>query len=116
MRFLIPLVPCLLVACGGSYPAPNERMATSTAGVRAAEELNADKSPQAALHLKLAREQLDQAKQLMAGGDNKRADMVLLRADSDAELAVALAREDLTKADAVKARDEVKALKTKAAP
>jgi hypothetical protein len=91
-------------------------MATSAAGVRAAEELNADKTPQAALHLKLAKEQIDQAKQRMTDGDNERAEFLLLRADSDAELAVALAREDSTKAEAVKARNEVKALKEKAAP
>ena len=116
MKCLMVLLPCTLLACGASYPAPHERMATSASGVRAAEEVNADKNPQAALHLKLAKEQIDQAKQLMTDGDNKRAEFVLLRADSDAELAVALAREDATKAEAAKAQEEVRAMKAKAAP
>jgi hypothetical protein len=91
-------------------------MANSAASVRAAEEVDAEKTPQAALHLKLAKEEIDQAKALMADGNNKRAEFVLFRADADAELAVALARETTTKADATKARAEVTALKGKVAP
>ncbi len=102
-------------ACGGSYPAPTEKMANTTAAVRAAEEVGGNKEPQAALHLKLAEEQLEQAKKLMAEEDNKRADYILMRADADAELAVALAREASAKAEAQKARDDLAALKKEAA-
>ena len=103
----------LMAGCA-SYPAPTERMATSTAAVRGAQESGASSNPQAALHLKLAQEQLEQAKQLMADGDNKRAEFVLLRADADAELAVALAREASARQQAEQAREEVKQLKSKA--
>lgn len=101
-------------ACGGSFPAPTERMANTTAAVRAAEEVGGNKEPQAALHLKLAEEQLEQAKKLMADEDNKRAEYVLMRADADAELALALSREASTKAEAQKARDELANLKKEA--
>ena len=96
-----------LTACG-SYPAPTEKMSASQSSVRAAQEVNAASNPQAALHLKLATEQVDQAKQLMADGDNKRAEYVLLRAEADAELAVALAREASMRGEAQKAQDEVR--------
>ncbi len=96
-----------LTACG-SYPAPTEHMVTSQSSVRAAQEVNAGQNPQAALHLKLAQEQVDQAKQLMADGENKRAEYVLLRAEADAELAVALARESSMRAEAAKAQDDVR--------
>ncbi len=102
----------VLVGCGGSYPAPTERTATTTAAVRAATEVGGEKEPQAALHLKLAQEQLEQAKKLMADGENKRAEYVLMRADSDAELAVALARQDTAKKQAKVAQEEVRTLKS----
>jgi hypothetical protein len=100
----------LLTGCG-SYPAPTEHVVTSQASVRAAQEVGAQNNPQAALHLKLAQEQVTQAQQLMQDGENKRAEFVLLRAESDAELAVALARESSARAQAQQALDELRALK-----
>ena len=102
---------CLLCAGCASYPAPTERMTTSQSAVRAAQEVGAQNNPQAALHLKLAQEQVEQARALMNDGENKRAEFVLLRAESDAELAVALARESSARADAQKALDDLKQLK-----
>jgi hypothetical protein len=43
--------------------------------------------------VKLADEEIAQAKKLVESGDNRRADFVLKRARADAELALALARE-----------------------
>jgi hypothetical protein len=99
-----------LAGCA-SYPAPTDKLANTTASVRAAEEVGATKSPQAALHLKLAQEQLDQAKALIKDGDNRRAEFVLMRADADASLAAALARETSMRAEAEKAKEDVRALK-----
>jgi len=101
----------LWIAGCGSYPAPVEKQANTAAAVRAAQEVGAQSNPQAALHLKLAQEQLDQAKQLIADGDTKRAEFVLLRADSDAELAVALAREASARAEAQTVQEQLRALK-----
>ena len=53
-----------------------------------------------------------QAQQLMQDGENKRAEYVLLRAEADAELAVALARQASARAQAQEALDELKALKS----
>ncbi len=106
---LAALAPCG-IGCA-SYPAPTEKMANTTAATRSAEELGANKNPQAELHLRLAQEALTRAKQLIEDGENKRAESVLLRAQADAELAVMLAREAATRAEAEKAQEGLKALK-----
>jgi hypothetical protein len=94
----------LTAACGSSYPQPTERLASSEAAVRSARELGAENDPQAALHVKLADEQIATAKNLMADKENRRADLVLQRASSDAELAVMLTREKQAKAEASSAQ------------
>lgn len=111
---LILVGTCLVpfaVACGSSLPPPTDRLASAEAAARSAKELGADNNPKAQLELKLATEQIDQAKKLMADGDNKRADLVLQRANADAELAVMLAKEANAKAEAEKAQENVKNIK-----
>ena len=82
----LPLLGC------AHHPAPANQIATSTAAVRGAQEVGAGDVPEAALHLKLAEEQIAEAKRLMSDGENERAEGRALRADQDAELAVLLAR------------------------
>lgn len=101
-----------LVGCGSSMPPPSDKLATAEAASRSARELGADKEPKAALHLKLAQEQIDQAKKLMADGDNRRADLVLQRASSDAELSVMLAKENNASGEAQKAKEKVNQMKS----
>jgi hypothetical protein len=83
----------MALACG-SAPQPTERLATAQAAVRAAKEVGAKEVPQAQLHTQLAEEQVTQAQKMIEDGDNERAEIVLRRATADAELAVALAREN----------------------
>ncbi|MEO8875034.1 MAG: DUF4398 domain-containing protein [Polyangiaceae bacterium] len=115
-RFQFSLASLALLAvgagCGASYPPPTARMADSVSAVRAAQEVGGQNEPQAALHLKLAQEQIDQAKQLVTDGDNKRADFVLMRADADAELAVSLARQATARQQAKVAQDDLAKLKS----
>ena len=88
----------VLVAAGcASHPAPADQVASSLAAVRGAEEAGARDVPEAALHVKLAEEQIEQAKKLMENDDNQRAEDLALRAYQDAELALALARENQAK-------------------
>jgi len=112
MRAWYFVVVPMLVACGSSMPPPADRLASAEAAARSARELGADREPKAQLHLRLASEQIEQAKKLMADGDNKRADMILQRANSDAELAVMLAKEHNTRAEAEKAQEKVKQLRS----
>lgn len=101
-----------LSACGSSIPPPSDRLASAEAAARSARELGAEKEPKAALHLKLAAEQIDQAKGLMKEGENRRADLVLQRASADAELSVMLAKENNAKQEAASAQEKVKNLKS----
>jgi len=87
------------VACA-SAPQPTERLASTQAAVRAAQEVGAKDVPQAQLHAQLAEEQVQQANKLIGEGENERAEQILRRAQADAELAVALAREAKSQKDA----------------
>jgi hypothetical protein len=98
----------LLAGCGG-YPPPHEPMAQTEAAAGAAVGANAKDSPQAALHLKLAQEEIAQAKRLMEDGDNKRAEYVLVRAKADADLSLALAKENNAQQEAQRVSDQIKA-------
>jgi hypothetical protein len=88
-----------LAACAAcaSYPEPTSHLAASMAAVRGAETAGAEQIPQAALHLKLAQEQVAQAENMIKRDDNERADGMAIRAYNDAELALALAREAQSK-------------------
>jgi hypothetical protein len=100
-----------LVAACAAAPQPTARMEASAAAIRAAEEVGAPRIPQAALHLQLAREQAQHAKMLIDGGEPEKAEGLLIRAEADADLAVALSRENATRLAAESAAEQVKALR-----
>ena len=83
----------------------------STSGIRAAEEAGAAKVPQAALHLQLAKEELDLARELSAKGEKEQAASMLLRAEADAELAVTLSHGDAERLEAEKSMERVRQLR-----
>jgi hypothetical protein len=103
---LIAVAACIV----GCASAPPLRTEPSTSGIRAAEEVGAAKVPRAALHLQLAKEELERAKKLGADGDKEQGTSMLLRAQADAELAVALSREDTERVEAQAAVARVKQL------
>ncbi len=114
MRQFSSFVVCAVLAVGcGSYPAPTERVSSAEAAIRGAQEVGAGGVPAAALSMKLAQEEVQKAKQLMQDGDNKRAELILMRAQADAELSLAQAREQQAKAEAEKSVDQVKQLRGK---
>ena len=98
-----------LFACA-SYPAPTDHMANSYANIRAAQEVGALSSPQAALHLKLAQEEQAKAKAFIDDSKNEQADFMTMRANADAELALALARETSARGKAGQASAEATAV------
>ena len=97
--------------CGGSFPTPSERLAQAESASRGAKELGADGEPNAALHLKMASDQIKQAKDLMEHGDNKRADALLVRAQADGELALQMAKAAKTRAEADEIIAKVKTIR-----
>jgi len=108
MVLAVAVVATAIVAGCASEPLRTE---VSTAGIRAAEEVGAAKVPQASFHLQLAREELELAKGLAAKGEKKKAASMLLRAEADAELAVALSHGDAEKSEARSAVERVRQLR-----
>jgi len=93
-----------------SAPPPTDKMVSSAGAIRGATEVGAVSVPQAALHLRLAQEQTVHARALIKDGETERAELVLMRAQADAELALALAKEDTSRKDAEAALEQVRAL------
>lgn len=95
-------------ASGPEFSKSTER---STSAIRGAEEVGASNVPNAALHLQLAKEGLDRAKELDAKGKKEEAVSMLSRAEADAELAVALSHEQKEKTEAAQAVERVRKLR-----
>ena len=91
MIALVVASPFVWGACA-SVPPPTQRMADAESAERSAREVGADSQPDAQLSLKLAQEQIAQAKAAMAKDDNAKAESLLVRAKADAELAIAQSR------------------------
>jgi hypothetical protein len=81
--------------------------AESDGAIRAAKEMGASEIPQAALHLKLAQENLDRGKELMADDEHADARRALERAELDAELAMAIVREHQAQEQLDRSQDEL---------
>ncbi|HET9959705.1 MAG TPA: DUF4398 domain-containing protein [Polyangiaceae bacterium] len=92
MHKLVSISMLLMLGCA-SHPPPSDHLASAIAATRGAQEAGAPRVPKAALQLKLAEEQIAEARKMMSNGDNERADYMTLRAYNDAELALALTRE-----------------------
>jgi hypothetical protein len=109
MRTVFSIVAVAVAMMGpgcASFPPPTQRMADAESAARSAREVGADAQPAARLQVKLADEQIAQAKILVTHGDNRRADFVLMRARADAELALALAREQSALVESQKASEQ----------
>jgi len=102
------LFGALLAGCGSS-PVLNKE--PSTSAIRAAEEVGASTVPSASLYLQLAKEGLEKAKVLAAEGEKEQAASMLLRAEADGELAIALSRGEADKTEATKAIERVRQLR-----
>jgi hypothetical protein len=103
-------------ACATANVGTNEKAERSSAAIRAAEEVGATHNPKAALHLQLAKEQFEHAQRLTAPKDQDRAEGLLMRAQADAELSLALARTEDDKAQARTAVGKMKTLKDSTTP
>lgn len=109
MRGTLTLVALLAMGCGGAE-APTAARTNAIAAMRSARTIGAGEEPRASYHLELAREQLGQADALIARGEMLRAERVLTRAEADAVLAIALARDAQTSASAEETRQRIRDL------
>lgn len=95
----IMLATCVvgvLAGCG-KEAIPTERLGRAEGAVRSARETGAEGEPTAALHLRLAQDNLKRAKMLIDKGENERARYLLMRSEADADLARTLNDESKAK-------------------
>lgn len=103
-RGLLLAIGFVAAGCASTRPLHTE---TSTAAIRSAEDLGANDVPKASLHLQLAKEELAAAKELNEDKQPEEAKSLLLRAEADAELAIALSEADAERLAAEAAMDRV---------
>jgi phosphotransacetylase len=110
-RFLPLLSACiaLTAACGGPQT-PTTQLGQTSAAIRAAEAVGAEDTPQAALYLKMAHDHLERAKRLVREDNSRAARYALAQGEADADLALALAREERLRADATAVLNKLKRL------
>lgn len=114
-RVLLTSLAVLGATSCATVQIPPDQLQATEASIRGAEELGAVNVPAARLHLELAKDQTAAAKKLADEGD-ERAVLVLARATADAELALGLAREVAVHTDAVRAGEDLKAVRERGAP
>lgn len=99
----------LLAACGSSQ-VPPAKFAEAQSQISAADAVGAAHEPRAALHLKMARDQLTQAQKLSNDGEDREAALLIARSKADAEMALMVTREAVARKEAEHAQKELKSL------
>jgi len=107
------LAAMLLVACGGAA-VPTGKLTNAKATIRGAEEVGAEQNPKAAMHLKLARDQVARAERLIKQEEYENAALTLNQAQADADMALALAREATERKAAEQAKARIEELRSQA--
>ena len=100
------------MGCSSGSP-PRNQLTASKSAVAAAEAVQNDKNPQAALYLKLAREGVQRSEELIDDEEYAEAERTLERAEADAELAQVMATSAAARAEAKQAMDDVDDLRTR---
>jgi hypothetical protein len=112
------IVAAACAGCAG-YTVPSQHVTGAQTSIASARGGGATADPQAALHLKLAEDQYSAARRLMSRGDLKderQADLLLLRAQADAQLAQSLAQETAAKGQAEQTLEQIRILMDQSAP
>ena len=110
MAFRLGLLAVFPAAgCAAPRP-PTTQLTAAKAAIRGAVEAGAQSAPKGALHLKMARDQVAEAEDLIATEKMSRAKHLLIRAEADGNLAVALAKEAGAKRQLAEIRDKLERL------
>jgi hypothetical protein len=104
------LIPIIGLLAGCAHQAAALHTETSTSAIAAAEAVGAQDVPKAALHLQYAKEEEDAAKKLNDEHKEEQATSLLLRAQADAELALALSNQESERAEAKAALERLQSL------
>ena len=99
-------------ACA-SVPVPSDQLAAAQANISRAQQMGAAENTDAAYHLRLAEQQLDEGQKLIADDDNLEAKYILKRAAADGELAMAIAGYGAASTEADQARMRLQTLRAR---
>jgi hypothetical protein len=99
-----------LTGCSSGYPIPTAHVIDARNAIATAQGAGAAGQPGANVHLKLAQDELSKARGELERGNNRNADMLLVRAKSDADLARSLAEGASAKREAQEVIDRIKAV------
>jgi hypothetical protein len=99
-----------LSACGSSA-VPRDQLTMAQAAVKGAEVGGAADEPKAALHLKLAREEIAKATALINDGENEEAARMIARAQADADLSLALSKQAAARRETLEAKEQIEQIK-----
>jgi hypothetical protein len=110
MKTIAPWIVLVAAVACGSAAMPTAKMTDAKSEIKAAEAVGAAQVPKAALHLKLARDEVARAEALLKQGDEEEAALMLDRARIDAELSLTLARGSQARAEATEATKQIEAL------
>ena len=102
------LAAVALAACA-SVPVAPERVQASEQAIQAAQAAGVEQQPGAAKYLDLARSEMSQGQKL-SDSEPRQAETMFARAESDAKLAIATAKEGTAKADVQRLNDELKSV------
>ena len=80
--------------------------------IAAVEERGVEDNPEARLFLQMAKDGITDATKLNKDDDEEGANLALMRADADAELALAMVRRDGARLEVEKVRDQIQQLKS----
>ena len=107
----------LLGACATQSSAlPADSVQGAASAIVKAEQAQAMEVPQAKMHLQLAKELNERARKFALNGENEAATGLLMRAQADAELAAALARQERPTASAERQTETLSGAPTAAPP
>lgn len=107
---------CATTSAPSGGKVPTEQLVEARAAIRSAEELGAEQLPEAAQYLELARIGARDAQKLADRGEGRQAELALLRAEADAELARAMARTAPVRAEAERLQAELQRLREEQGP
>lgn len=103
-------ISCAVIFCGcTNQEPPHSALTAAESAVSAAEARGAQQVPQASLHLKMAKDSIAQAEELIKEDEFDAAHVALQRAEMDAKLAESLATEEEAKG---KAREQMERVNT----
>lgn len=111
MRLVLACTALSTALACGSAAVPTRQLTSAKAAIRGAEEAGAKEVPKGALHLKMARDNVAKAEGLIS--DHKELDVakhLLIRAESDGNLAIVLAKEHSAGNDLAEAQRQLKEL------